>query len=145
MSFWSSRKSREQWKQQLDEEDKLGEDFEYDLAPPNCKSRDEMQAEFIDPDLLELATNPPEFAPVEDKPRFQFSLWQVLLFMTFASIGLAAARWLPHHLFTFLAGLGVLWSLWFASRDTVEDPTTRAVLVGAVTVYIALLAGIRLL
>jgi len=123
------------------------ENVEYALAPTNGVSRDEMEARFVDPELLKLATSPPPIDPNDSPRRFriQFSIRHIFWIMNFAAIGLAAARWLPSSTFTFLAGVVVLGALWHASRDNADDPVARLVLVGVVTAYVALLFAFRLM
>ena len=87
-----------------------GEDEDYQLAPPEGKSSDEILVSLLDPELLERAKNPPPLA--ETQPRgpikLQFTLWQLLAILTFASVGLAGARVLPSGVFSFLVGFVVI-------------------------------------
>ena len=123
------------------------EDVEYTLEPPNGVSRDEMEARFVDPDLLKLATSSPPIDTNDSPGRFRikFSLQHIFWTMNFAAIGLAAALWLPSRTFTFLASVVVLGTLWHASRDNADDPIARLVLMGIVTAYVALLFAVRIM
>lgn len=111
---------------------------EYTLAPPHAKSPDEVLVSMLDPDLVERAKNPPPLKESRNKDRIklQFSLRQMLAIVTFASVGLAGTQILPWGVFAFLVGVFVLVLLFALSQFDIEDPVSRWVFVGVVTVYV---------
>jgi len=135
-----SQSSREDW-------DRDEEDVEYTLQPETGMSRDEMEAQFVDPALLEMANSsiPPDATDARRPFKPQFTLQHIFWMMTFAAVGLAAARLLPSGVFTFIAGLAVLGTLWYASRDNDDEPVARMVLAGAVAAYVAMLFAFRMM
>ena len=123
------------------------DDVDYHLQPVVGMSRDEMEAQFVDPDLLKLAKDSPPEAELASSPswRIQFSLKQMVLFMSCASVGFASARWLENGLFTFIATLAVLGALGYASREGDHDPVSSVFFAGTVSGFVALLFVFRMI
>ena len=111
---------------------------EYTLAPPHAKSPDEILVSMLDPELVKRAKNPPPLQESASKGRMklQFSLRQMLIIITFASVGLAGAKILPQGVFVFLVGCLVVVLLFALSQLDIEEPVFRWVFVGIVTVYV---------
>ena len=120
------------------------EDVEYQLAPPVGKSREEIMLSEVRPELLRLATALPPPPKPKSQIQIQFSLRQLLALTTFASIGLATARWMPSKFFIFFGGMIILGLIGWSWKQNANEPIARLTLWGSVTVYFAAIVACHL-
>ena len=120
-------------------------DEEYTIAPPAGKSREEIYVSLTKRDFSLESLSPP--APEGQPPtlRFQFTVVHLLAIMTFASVGLAGARWLPWNILTFFIFSVLLLGLFALFQSDLEDGFTRLVLLGILTIVVAAMVAVKLI
>jgi hypothetical protein len=106
---------------------------DYEVAPSEGQSLAELNQQLrpLDTVVAEEESQTPEA-----KPPLRFSLRDLLLTFTFASVGLAAVRWLPAGYFAGLAGLVAFLALVAIGFGQPKGQFTRLVLWGVLTIYL---------
>jgi hypothetical protein len=113
-----------------DSEDSAG----YDVAPSEGKSLAQLNQQLQPFDTTVVEDE--ESAEPAAEPPLRFSLRDLLVMFTFASIGLAAVRWLPPGYFAGAAGLVAFITLFILGVGQPRSQATRLVFWGVLTVYL---------
>jgi hypothetical protein len=102
------------------------------LAPTEGKSSAELLHELEDRSGEVLVPLP----AVEEPPRAQFRLSELMILMTLAAVGLAGARALPAGMFAFVAGALAFASLWLVAQWEIRHRWALLAVWGLATVYL---------
>lgn len=99
---------------------------DFRVLPPDGPSRAEQEDRFRDPPDL---SDPQAQLRDEQRRSRQFTLREMLLLTTFATIGIAGVRWLPEGGFAFAAGLAALAVLFVNTQNRVLQTATWALVI----------------
>ncbi len=115
---------------------------DYDVAPAECKSLAELRFEEDPPNLED---EPENQDPSPHGPPPRFTVLELMIFMTFAGIGLGAVRWLPSGYFAGVASLLATVALLVGNVWKPRNILARWMIWGVVTIYFAAALGAALL
>ncbi len=96
---------------------------DYRLLPPAAKTRDQLDAELAQDEVIRERLRAASGAPM-NPPAAQFSLFELTALITYVAIGMSAAVWLPLKTLAFCAGLTALF-VWLMM--SVFPPDSRVV------------------
>ena len=111
---------------------------DYDVAPAECKSLAEIRFETEPPNLEDEPENQ-DLSSHGPPPRF--TVLELMIFVTFAAVGLSAVRWMPPGYFAGVAGIVAFVALLMGGAQKSKNTVARLFIWGVVTVYVFAAVG----